>query len=82
MTGVTGRWRINRRTCCSPQKRNPLFLKEVFSRCTPFQFVFVVKASEYRSHYNAMILRNAMPLEFSLLDTRVWNSRSEPHMRA
>src|SRR5215510_9317074 len=43
-----------------------------------------MKTSEYRSHDNATVLRNAMPfdLDFHLLDAWVWNSRSEARVRA
>src|SRR2546421_11990367 len=33
-----------------------------FSRRSPFQSVFVVKTTKYRSHRNAIVVRNTMPL--------------------
>jgi hypothetical protein len=64
------------------QKRIPIDVNASFSRHASLELAFVMKATEYRRGYDAMILRNAMPfhLEFGFLNSRVWNSWSKTHV--
>ena len=64
------------------KKRIPIDVNASFSRHASVESVFVMKATEYRRGYNAVILRNAMPfhLEFGFLNSRVWNSWSKTHV--
>src|SRR5262249_8745118 len=68
------------RQTCRPQKLNPTQLRHsACSRSNPLQLVFMMKAAEYWLHYNAVVVRNVMPVDQQFGDRDVWvgNSRSK-----